>query len=55
MAVRTPSTTEPRAPLPHPRWRLPMIGDLLTTDPLEPTQMSMRDAQALGPIFERRS
>ncbi|WP_068056947.1 cytochrome P450 [Nocardia xishanensis] len=54
MAVRTPSTTESRAPLPHPRWRLPVFGDLLTTDPIKPTQMSMRDAQALGPIFERR-
>lgn len=49
-------TTSPRSmpQLPHPPYRLPLLGDLLTINPLKPTQTSMRDAQALGPIFERR-
>lgn len=40
--------------LPHPRWRLPVLGDLLTMNLAKPTQTSLRDAQQLGPIFERR-
>ncbi|MGY4102026.1 cytochrome P450 [Nocardia sp. R16R-3T] len=53
MAVSTTSTNLNPA-LPHPRWRLPFLGDLLTINPVKPTQTSMRDAQQLGPIFERR-
>ncbi|MGK8555676.1 cytochrome P450 [Nocardia gipuzkoensis] len=53
MAVTTTSNNPP-TPLPHPRWRLPVLGDLLTINPFKPTQTSMRDAQELGPIFERR-
>ncbi len=52
MAVRTTPDSSP-PPLPHPRWRLPLLGDLLTMNPIKPTQTSMRDAQQLGPIFER--
>lgn len=53
MAISTtPNKSMP--PLPHPRFRLPFLGDLLTINPLKPTQTSMRDAQALGPIFERK-
>lgn len=43
-----------RPALPHPRWRLPLLGDLLTINPAKPTQTSLADAQRLGPIFERR-
>ncbi|RBO91502.1 cytochrome P450 [Nocardia puris] len=41
-------------PLPHPRWRLPWLGDVLTVNPVRPTQASMADARRYGPIFERR-
>lgn len=54
MAVTETSPPRNMPSLPHPRWRLPILGDLLTINPLKPTQTSMRDAQALGPIFERR-
>ncbi|WP_280405558.1 cytochrome P450 [Nocardia brasiliensis] len=54
MAVRTTSTHEPNPPLPHPKWRLPVINDLLTINPIKPTLTSLRDAQQLGGIFERR-
>ncbi|MBF6477112.1 cytochrome P450 [Nocardia cyriacigeorgica] len=42
------------AVLPHPRWRLPVVGDLFTMNVAKPTQTSRRDARRLGPIFERR-
>lgn len=54
MAVSTTTSTPANPALPHPRWRLPILGDLLTINPAKPTQTSMRDARALGPIFERR-
>lgn len=39
--------------LPHPPFRLPLLGDLLTVRPGKPTQAAMRDARRLGPIYER--
>ncbi|MFD6160745.1 cytochrome P450 [Nocardia sp. NPDC060256] len=39
--------------LPHPPYRLPFLGDLLTVRPGKPTQAAMRDARRLGPIYER--
>ncbi|MFI9506184.1 cytochrome P450 [Nocardia sp. NPDC052566] len=39
--------------LPHPPFRLPFLGDVLTINPAKPTQASMRDARRYGPIFER--
>uniref|UniRef100_UPI003183CAA7 cytochrome P450 n=1 Tax=Nocardia donostiensis TaxID=1538463 RepID=UPI003183CAA7 len=54
MAVRTTTSTPANPALPHPRWRLPILGDLLTINPAKPTQTSMRDARTLGSIFERR-
>lgn len=54
MATSTRTITAQSAPLPHPRWRLPWLGDLLTINPAKPTQTSMKDAQRLGPIFERK-
>lgn len=52
--MMTVTDTTTNAALPHPRWRLPVLGDLLTINPVKPTQTSMADAQRLGPIFERR-
>lgn len=45
---------QPVQQLPHPPFRLPILGDLLTVNPSKPTQASMRDARRYGPIFERR-
>ncbi len=42
------------ARLPHPRWRLPIIGDLLTVDLNKPCQGLAREAKTLGGIFEER-
>lgn len=47
-------TNPNRSPLPHPRGRLPLLGDVLTLDLARPTQQAARDAQRLGGIFERR-
>ncbi|WP_280381314.1 cytochrome P450 [Nocardia wallacei] len=51
MRVRPPV----RSPaLPHPAGRVPVLGDFLTLNLRKPTQQAARDAQRLGPIFERR-
>jgi len=42
------------AALPHPRWRIPLLGDLLGVSPRAPVQASTRMAGELGPIFARR-
>ena len=42
------------ATLPHPRWRLPLAGDILGVSAATPVQDSMRLARELGPIFVRR-
>ncbi|MFD1812485.1 cytochrome P450 [Rhodococcus gannanensis] len=41
-------------PVPTPRFRLPLLGDLLSVDPAKPVQKEMRMAADLGPIFERK-
>lgn len=40
--------------LPHPRWRIPLVGDLLGVSLTTPVQDSTRLARELGPIFVRR-
>jgi unspecific monooxygenase len=40
--------------LPHPRWRLPILGDLLTIDLAKPTQGLTRDITAHNGIVEQR-
>ncbi|MFE3291766.1 cytochrome P450 [Rhodococcus sp. NPDC059234] len=40
--------------LPHPPHRLPLLGDLLTSDPRSPTQNLMAHARRLGPVFETK-
>jgi cytochrome P450 len=42
------------ATLPHPRWRVPFLGDVLGTNPRTPVQDTMRLGRELGPIFTRR-
>jgi len=41
--------------LPHPRWRLPPVGDLLSYDVDAPSQSAVRFAARLGPIYELRA
>ena len=40
--------------LPHPAGRLPLIGDVLGSDPRRPVQDTLRIGQRLGPIFTRK-
>lgn len=42
------------ATLPHPRWRMPIIGDLLTIDLAKPCQGLAKDNVARGGIVEQR-
>lgn len=46
--------TNTSATLPHPRWRLPIIGDLLTIDLANPCQGLAKDNVARGGIVEQR-
>ncbi|QTJ66100.1 cytochrome P450 [Rhodococcus sp. ZPP] len=41
------------AAIPHPRWRLPVLGDVLGINIRTPLQNSMEIGKTLGPIFER--
>jgi unspecific monooxygenase len=41
--------------LPHPRWRIPLLGDLLSFDADTPTQSACENAARLGPIYELRA
>ncbi|WP_280265144.1 cytochrome P450 [Nocardia wallacei] len=47
------STTVPRS-LPHPPYRLPLLGDVLTTDFAKPCQRLARQGRELGPVFEQK-
>ena len=40
--------------IPHPRRRLPLLGDVLGVDRRRPVQDSMRLGRELGPVFRRR-
>lgn len=51
----TPSkSASATAHLPHPRFRLPFLGDLATVDFAKPTQGLVKEARILGGIFEQR-
>lgn len=52
--IDTTSTTELSAKLPHPRFRLPLLGDILTTDFAKPCQQLAKQARELGPVFEQK-
>ncbi|MFK4144759.1 cytochrome P450 [Streptomyces sp. NPDC004065] len=41
--------------IPHPRHRLPFLGDVLGARPRTPLQDSMRHARELGPVFRRKA
>lgn len=41
--------------LPHPRWRVPILGDVLGVSPHRAIQDSWTMSRRLGPIFERRA
>jgi cytochrome P450 len=53
MTVLDDHRTSPK--LPHPRWRLPLLGDLLAYDVDAPSQSAVRFAARLGPIYELRA
>ena len=40
--------------IPHPKWRVPFLGDVLGTSRHTPVQDTMRLGRELGPIFTRR-
>ncbi|MGM7644960.1 cytochrome P450 [Nocardia sp. JW2] len=40
--------------LPYPRFRLPLLGDVLTTDFAKPCQRLAEQARELGPVFEQK-
>lgn len=44
----------PLARLPHPKFRLPVAGDLLSVDSSKPVQREMKMADELGGIYERK-
>ena len=46
-------TTTSSAALPKPRWRLPILGDLLTVDLARPTQGLTKDIDGHGGIVEQ--
>jgi hypothetical protein len=50
MAVLAQQRTSPK--LPHPRWRVPFLGDVLSYDADAPSQSAIENAARLGPIFE---
>ncbi|MGG7101978.1 cytochrome P450 [Rhodococcus sp. 24CO] len=47
----TPNTGAPA--IPHPAWRLPLLGDILGVNVSTPLQNSVSIGRELGPIFER--
>lgn len=50
----TTAAAPPPATLPHPRWRLPLLGDLLTIDMAKPSQGLTREIVRHGGIVEQR-
>ncbi|NNH70174.1 cytochrome P450 [Nocardia uniformis] len=48
----TISPTNSGVQLPHPPKRLPLLGDVLTTDFAKPAQSVLRSARTLGPVFQ---
>jgi unspecific monooxygenase len=41
--------------IPHPPYRVPLLGDVLGTNRRTPVQDSMRHARRLGPVFRRKA
>jgi cytochrome P450 len=53
MTVLDDRRTYPK--LPHPPWRLPLLGDVCAYDTDAPTQSAIENATRLGPIFELKA
>ena len=53
MTVLADRRTYPK--LPHPRWRLPFLGDVFSYDTDAPSQSAIENAIRLGPIFELKA
>lgn len=54
--MNSPSRTPIRSPLslPHPRFRMPFLGDIFTLDFTKPTQRLVGHTRDLGGIYEQR-
>ncbi|CPT35353.1 cytochrome P450 [Mycobacteroides abscessus] len=52
--TNTRASTHGTAPLPHPRFRLPILGDLASVDFAQPIQGLAREARRHHGIFEQR-
>ena len=53
MSTATATATAISHPsIPHPRWRVPLLGDVFQFGPAQPIQSMQRQAEKLGPIFE---
>ncbi|MBF6332327.1 cytochrome P450 [Nocardia transvalensis] len=46
--------SSPPRPMPHPPYRLPLLGDVFTTDFAKPCQKLAQQARDLGPVFEQK-
>ena len=44
----------PSPQIPHPRWRVPLLGDVIGISVRNPIQQAIRLGQELGPIFEQK-
>ena len=53
MTVLDDRRTYPK--LPHPRWRVPFLGDVFSYDADSPSQSAVKNAAKLGPIYELRA
>jgi cytochrome P450 len=53
MTVLDDRRTYPK--LPHPRWRVPFLGDVLSYDTDAPSASAIENAMRLGPIFELKA
>lgn len=47
-------TALPNSQIPHPRWRVPLLGDVIGISVRNPVQKAIRLGQKLGPIFEQK-
>jgi hypothetical protein len=53
MTVLDARPTSPK--LPHPRWPVPLLGDVLSFDADSPSQSAIENAARLGPIFQLKA
>ncbi|MBO0848691.1 MAG: hypothetical protein J2P20_04460, partial [Pseudonocardia sp.] len=53
MSVATTGQIE-TAGIPHPRWRVPLLGDVIGASPNRIVRDTIRIGRELGPIFRRK-